>query len=163
MKVFIDEDCGTGIPKSLKLVKMPSDDIVYPSNHPPIRFGTKDPEWLRWVGENRYLALSSNHKILENANEFPLILQYQVGIVFVDNGEYPTWACLRMFMNRWEWLQAIDRTERPFVYLVGLAGKPVPYDLTKGLRPPRPLRQPALHSVAPAPPLPRPGQQIQLL
>ena len=142
MKVFIDEDCGTGIPKSLKLVKMPCDELVYPHGRPPIPFGTKDLVWLPWVGANGYLALSSNHRILENAVEFRALVDNKVGIVFVDNGSYPVWAVLKMFMSRWQWFEEIDRGQRPFVYMVGLTGRPKSYDLTTGPRRPRPFRQP---------------------
>ena len=162
MKVFIDEDCGTGIPKSLRLVKVPKDDLVYPCNHLPIKFGTKDPVWLAWAGNNGYLVISNDRQILENPNEFTLITEHNLGIVFVDNGEYPVWKVLRMLLTRWEWFEEINRAERPFVYLVGLTGKPVRYDLEKGPRPPRPLRSQPLKSDPAEPPPPRPNLQVRL-
>lgn len=148
MKVFVDEDAGTGIPRALKLVKMPCEELVYPCQHPPIRFGTKDPVWIPWAGDNNYLALSNNHRILENPVEFELLVRHKLGAVFVDRGNYEVWRVLRMFMARWEWFEEIDRQPRPFVYLVGLTGAPVPYDLKRGVRPPRPYRAPGI--VAPS-------------
>ena len=143
MKVFIDEDCGTSIPKALKSVRVPCDEIVYPSNRPPVRFGTKDPIWIPWAGDNGYLALSQNQKILENPTEFELLRSHRLGVVFVNNGEYPVWQILRMFLNRWAWFEEIDRQSKPFVFLVGLTGSPVPFDLSNGPRTPRPFRAPS--------------------
>ena len=144
MKLFIDEDIGTRVPRALKLVRMPCENIVYPSNSGPIRFGTKDIDWIPWVGQNGYLAFSRNHHILENEVEFDLVRQHGVGIVFVDRGDHPSWAILRMIMQRWEWLRLIDGAQRPFAYLVGLTGRPEGYDLTRGPREPRPYRAPAI-------------------
>lgn len=157
MKVFIDEDCGTGIPKSLKLVKMPCEDLVYPQNRLPIRFGTKDPVWIPWAGDNGYLALSMNRRILENPSEFALLVEHRLGIVFVDNGKYPIWQVLKMFMVRWEWFEEINRHNKPFAYTVGLTGRPIEYDLSRGPRRPSALHPPNLQTVAlpPLPPRPR--------
>lgn len=162
MKVFIDEDCGSGIPKSLKLVKMPCDDLVYPSNRLPIKLGTKDPEWIPWAGDNGYLALSMNHHILENPAEFALVVAHGLGIVFVDWGEYPAWAVLKMLMTRWTWFEEVDRSPKPFAYYIGLSGRPVAYDLSHGPRRPRSFRGPLVPSTAPEPLPPRPRLQIPL-
>lgn len=143
MKLFLDEDMGTGIPKALKLVKMPCDSLVYPHASPPIRFGTSDTQWLEWVGDNGYLAISADRHILETPGEFDILVAHDVGIVFLDSGGYRSWQVLKWMINRWAWLDAIDRTEtRPFAYITDLSGSSKLYDLSRGPRRPRPYRSP---------------------
>jgi hypothetical protein len=143
VKLYFDEDNGKGIPQSLKAVRAPADEIEYPrnSNHARQQLGTPDRIWLPWAGDNGYLVFSQNIHILENEDEFNLLVAHRVGIVFMKNGSERSWAVLRMILNRWEWLREIDAYEpRPFVFLVGLAGRPVRYELHQGPRRPRSRR-----------------------
>jgi hypothetical protein len=137
VKIYFDEDNGSGIPRALKLVRMPAAQIEYPRDSPNAlqKLGTPDRIWIPWAGDTRYLVFSQNIHILENEEEFRLLVQHNVGIVFMNNGSELAWAVLRMIMVRWEWLQSVDNHEsRPFVYIVGLTGRPVAYDLRQGPR-----------------------------
>lgn len=150
MKLFFDEDMGSRIPKAVKSLEAPCESVVYPSNYDPIRLGTKDPEWLPWVGENGYLAISTNRHILEMPSEFELIPRYSVGIIFLDYGSYRLWEVMSWIIRRWEWLELVDRTiPRPFVYVTGVIGTPARYDLGRGPARPRPYRRPPDESTDP--------------
>lgn len=143
MKVFFDEDMGTRIPRAIKSLEAPCQDVVFPSNHGLIRLGTPDSVWLPWVGERGYLAISNNRGILENPSEFNLVVKHQVGIVFLDNGSYRLWDVMAWITRRREWFDAVDRTvDRPFAYVTGIVGSPKRYDLARGPRRPRPYRSP---------------------
>ena len=141
MKIFFDEDNGHRLPRALRLVKMPAEAIESPyrTTIPEIRPGTKDRDWIPWAGDNGWLVFSQNYHMLQNHEEFELLLRHKVGIVFTKQGNYRTWEVLRIVVDRWDWLQQIDRHgERPFAFLIGLDRRPRQYDLSLG---PMPFRR----------------------
>jgi hypothetical protein len=131
VKVFLDEDNGTGIPKALRLVRAPAAQIVFPESDAGsiIRKGTSDLEWLSWVGTNGFLAISQNIRLMDNPLERQHLLEVSAGVVFIGSGRQPAWKVLRLLLRRWEWLQQIDAHEpRPFAVRLDFAGRPWSYD-----------------------------------
>ena len=131
MKVFLDEDNGTGIPKALRLVRAPAAQIVFPGNDPGsvIRKGASDLEWLSWVGTNEFLAISQNTRLMDNPLERQHLVDVSAGVIFIGSGRQPSWKVLRLLLKRWEWLQQIDTHEpRPFALRLDFAGAPWSYD-----------------------------------
>jgi hypothetical protein len=126
VKLFFDEDNGTGIPKALHLNKRAGDEIHYPSNrgHQAIKKGTPDKGWLPEVGLQGWLVFSQNKWMINNEEERKLIISNKVGIIYLDNGNEKAFPVMRMLLNRWPWLELVDATiPRPFAYLIGIGGR----------------------------------------
>jgi hypothetical protein len=51
--------------------------------------GTPDEEWLKDVGREGWLAISSNTRILTNDNQRQILVDEKVGIVFFTSGQLP--------------------------------------------------------------------------
>ena len=133
MKIFFDEDNGTGIPRALKLVRVPNAEIHYASNkdNQLIGKGAKDPDWIPLIGAQRFLLFSQNKAMIENEFERRLLIEHRVGAVFLATGRQRAHEVLRMLLNRWEWLELVDATiERPFAYIVPLSERVRRIDLT---------------------------------
>jgi len=78
--------------------------------------GKKDIEWLPWVGQNQWLLVSCNKKMLKVPSETRAIVENKVGVVFLTTGEeYPA-KVLRLLLTKWHDLELLwQNTERPFV------------------------------------------------
>lgn len=78
--------------------------------------GARDTDWLQMVGENGWLALSCNKRMLFVPEEAEAIRKWNVGIVFVTTGEEHPHRLLATLLRRWSDLEALDQGEpRPFV------------------------------------------------
>ena len=88
MKIFFDEDNGTGIPRALGLLRITDTEIHFASdkNHQIVKRGTPDSAWIPTAGENGWLVFSQNKHMLGNAAERMLLMQHNVGIVFSRTG-----------------------------------------------------------------------------
>ena len=110
MILLCDEDVGTGIPHALTDVGFNARALV------TMGWGGKDDtEWLKIVGQNRWLVFSHNKKMLAVAREKQTILDYSVGIIFLTTGVENTANQLKMLLNRWSTLELLNSiTPRPF-------------------------------------------------
>ena len=110
MILLCDEDVGTGIPHALVDVGFDARALV------KMGWGGKDDtEWLKIVGQNRWLVFSHNKKMLAVAREKRTILDCSVGIIFLTTGVENTANQLKMLLNRWSTLELLNSiTPRPF-------------------------------------------------
>jgi PIN like domain len=132
VKIFFDEDNGTGIPRALQLIRPPNGEVHYPSNkgNQLVGKGTKDRDWIPLAGRLGMLVFSQNKRMLENAEERGLLIEHEVGAVYLSSGNERAVPVMRMLLNRWEWLTLVDATvERPFAYLVTVNGRVRKLDL----------------------------------
>ncbi len=119
----------------MQLIRLPRTEVTFPSNNPHaiVRKGTKDREWLPVVGAKGYIVISQNISMLESEEEVRLIVENNVGIVFVAGGEDRPHKVLQVLLNRWEDLEQIElNLPRPFCRMLSLAGRLTKYDLTQG-------------------------------
>jgi len=134
VKLFFDEDNGTGIPRALSLIKPPEDTIFYPSdkNHQVVKRGTKDRDWIPIAGENGWLVFSQNKWMVNNEEERNLLIANRVGIVYLSTGGARAFPVMKMLLNRWNWLRELDAdvTSRPFAHLITIQGSHRQIDLT---------------------------------
>ena len=119
MILLCDEDIGTGIPKSLKLVGLESRYLRRLG-----LAGKPDPVWLTKAGQNGWLAFSYNKKILKVPSERETIIREKVGIVFLTNGTEYNRTVLRLLLTKWDTLELLwTTTERPFVRFLSPNGR----------------------------------------
>ena len=81
-----------------------------------------DVQWLTDAGQDGWLVISCNIEILNVEIERDTIERERVGIVFLTSGQENSPDILRVILNKWEWLEAIDfQVERPFVYTLRIS------------------------------------------
>ena len=112
-------------PAGAGLLRITDTEIHFASdkNHQIVKRGTPDSAWIPTAGENGWLVFSQNKHMLGNAAERMLLMQHNVGIVFLENGNANSHLVMKLILNRWEWMRLIDSNEaRPFAYMLRLAG-----------------------------------------
>ncbi|MCL4552098.1 MAG: hypothetical protein M1305_00870 [Candidatus Marsarchaeota archaeon] len=123
MILFCDEDLGEGVPQALRSVHLDVQWVLDRYKPDQRNKRVEDVRWLTDAGRNRWLALSCNKKILTVQHERETIEREKVGIVFLTTGQEDSVAVLRLVLNKWTWLQAIDeQIDRPFAYLMTIKG-----------------------------------------
>ncbi len=118
MKLLCDEDIGTSVPKALALVGYPAHsmyDVGWRSR--------SDIDWLPDAAAAGYLVFSNNKRMLLVQGEKDAIEENNLGIVFLTNGEERLADVLRLLLNKWKWLEEIDRQPKPFVYFLSPKGR----------------------------------------
>lgn|GEM_PF-3227171 len=139
MKLFFDEDNASGIPKAVRLLKAPDlTSLEYPSNDFKTRHrwpkATPDADWLPWAGQENYLVISQNTRILETPHEFALIGPNKVKIVFIENGHTKSWRVFQVLQSKWKWLNEQWHREGPAIWILRLNGRVEPYPAANGPR-----------------------------
>jgi len=120
MRVFVDEDTGSGLGKALRAVGVDGD---YVGRGRSFGTGVKDEIWIPYAGINRMLVLSRNTGILQSESQRGLLIAGQVGIVFLP-AHLSSIDLLRLVMKKWDWIVAIDETEdRPFAFRLTQYGR----------------------------------------
>lgn len=102
---------------------------------------TKDPVWLRAVGVNGWLGLTSDKYIRRRPGEKQAIIDHRAGcfILTYKNDLYKP-EIIRVVLDNIEKMEEKFRTTpRPFIYTVTKGGKFTPVDLSRpyGSRPSR--------------------------
>lgn len=121
MILACDEDVGVGVPTALKAVGLKAVISIPKEGHT----GQPDTEWLTMAGRKKWLAFSFNKAMLNVPTERDVIIAEKVGIVFLTSGQERIHQVLRFLLNRWAWLEKIDKeTFRPFAYIVSIKGRP---------------------------------------
>jgi hypothetical protein len=121
VKLFVDEDTGSGIAQALIANGIAEVEYVGPGR--AIERGTLDVDWLPYIGRNGYLLLSRNKAILRVPAERRLFISHQVGAVFLPGRKATAEELLHLVLGRLAWLEEIDRTEpRPFAFVLYRTG-----------------------------------------
>ena len=116
MILYFDEDMGKSVAEALSAVGLRT--ILWKLK----RYGGNnnripDVRWLTDAGRYGWLVISCNTEILNVEIERETIERERVGIVFLTSGQENAPDTLRLILNRWKWLEAIDsQVQRPFVY-----------------------------------------------
>jgi len=117
--LLCDEDVGAGIPKALDLVGCETKYL-----HGLGWGGKPDTWWLAQAGQNRWLVLSCNKKILKVPDERQTLKVEKVGIVFLTSGQEHSRAVLRLLLSKWDTLELLWNTlERPFARFLSPNGR----------------------------------------
>ena len=128
MKLFFDEDMGSGVPKALYDLNLDGVSVLWAVKvfRKRRRAGEKisDEIWIPFAGQAVSLAISANRAILESDPQRELLIEHNVGSVFMASGEYSNFDTMKLLLRKWGWLNAIHLNEpRPFAYIVNLAGR----------------------------------------
>lgn len=123
MKLFFDEDTGIKVPAALKLVGF-SVSWVGQRSHGGVGKGTQDEDWIPIVGRNKWLLFSCNKGILEAEAQRKLLIEHNVGAVFLTTGQERNPDVLYLILHKMRWLEKIDaEVRRPFAFLITIRGR----------------------------------------
>ena len=110
MILLCDEDVGTGVPTALTAGGYDARSLVGMSWG-----GLPDQFWLEKAGQNGWLVLSCNKRMLKVTAERDTIIRERVGIVFLTSGEEQPRRVLLRLLQKWQDLELLWRsTPRPF-------------------------------------------------
>ena len=110
MILLCDEDVGIGVPTALTAVGYDVRSLVGMSWG-----GLPDQFWLEKAGQNGWLVLSCNKRMLKVTAERDTIIRERVGIVFLTSGEEQPRRVLLQLLQKWQDLELLWRsTPRPF-------------------------------------------------
>ena len=119
MILMCDEDIGRGIPHALS-------DVGYSTVSVAQRgwIGRPDTELLTTAGRNGWVFFSANKKMLQVPHERDAIVNNNVGVIFLTNGEERIVKILQLLLRKWDDLDLLDRTEpRSFVRFLNMRGQ----------------------------------------
>ena len=80
MKIFVDEDTGSGLGRALHAVDI---DSWHVSRLQAITPGTPDERWIPIVASDQRLILSRNIGMLDSDHQRQLLIDHQACIVFL--------------------------------------------------------------------------------
>ena len=123
MKLFFDEDTGRGVPEALRAIGIRCEYVSQNVQVGGVAKGTADEDWIPRAGQRRLLVFSCNQEILRAEAQRELWINANVGGVFLTSGQEKKRDLLLLILRRYEWLEAIDETPRPFAYKVDIRGK----------------------------------------
>jgi len=97
--------------------------------------GTKDVEWLPYVGENKLILVTKDKEIKRKPNEKALLLQYKIVAFYLGGSEKSGHDILKQLANAWEKMEAKAKqqlkTKRAGAFLVNPRGSKIdPIPLT---------------------------------
>ena len=118
MILLCDDDVGTGVPNALRAVAYPARSLY------GLGWGGRpDVWWLERAGQNGWLVFSCNKRMLLVPRERKAIIDNNVGVVYLTNGEETPALMLKVLLNRWHKLEFLDATTpRPFARFLSPRG-----------------------------------------
>lgn len=128
MKLFFDEDAGTGVAKTIPLLGMlPQGDVTFVrrvwrrTQYPaPIQ----DETWIPWAASHGFMAISRNTAIIGTDRQRQLVADSGLGIVFIPQ-HITALEVFNLIQRRWSYLELMFAAEpRPFMYHIPLTGDP---------------------------------------
>src|SRR5215210_7444787 len=87
--------------------------------------GTKDPVWLRKVGENGWLAITRDENIRHRPGEKQAIINHRVGcFIFTYRNTLKKAEIVELVLKHIEKMEgAFETTPRPFIYTIAMDGQ----------------------------------------
>ena len=107
---FTDRDLGKAFPAALRAAGL---SVERHTDH--FADNATDPEWLRVVGRQRWLALTHDRRIRYKTNERDAVMRAGVGL-FVLVGQAPTLELAQNFVNSLgKVLEFLEINDPPFI------------------------------------------------
>lgn len=101
MRFFIDENLGHDLAKGLDLLGYSVEHLL--DSFPP---GTKDEDWLEYVGKNNLALITKDKGIRRKPNEKALLLKYRVVAFYLGGSKRSGRDIAKQLMNAWEKMEA---------------------------------------------------------
>lgn len=124
--IFLDEGIGRSVYEALLRVRLEGVKYVreeFRDNGKDGR-GVDDVIWLQMIGERRWLAITRDKQILKQVAERRTLIQYQVGLIVLDDDHATSFQLLQMIVcHRDRLLELHEGMSRPFAYVMDRRGR----------------------------------------
>lgn len=113
--IFIDRSVPKAVAQALQLVRR---DVLWLEDVWLFRHDTKEPVWLKMVGEAGWLTVSRDKKIISRPAERQAITDANVGaFIFTQKTDPSKWDYLRLLASNLDEMERRFSGEpRPFIY-----------------------------------------------
>ncbi len=101
VKFFFDEGLGHNLVKGLSLQGKNVEHVL-----DTFLQGTKDVEWLSYVGENKLVLVTKDKGIRRKPNEKAMLQKYGVVAFYLGGSEKSGHDILKQLVNAWENMEA---------------------------------------------------------
>jgi len=130
VRFFFDEGLGQNLANGLSQIGKNVEHVL--DNFPQ---GTKDVEWIKYVGENRLALVTKDKGIRRKPNEKAMLLKYGIVAFYLGGSEKSGHDILKQLANAWENMEAKAqktlKTSQAGAFIVRpKGGKIVPIPLT---------------------------------
>jgi hypothetical protein len=117
MTIFLDRCVPRSIARGLQVVRS---DVVWFEDVTHFTPTTQDSEWLRFVGQQGWLAITRDKRIASRPAERTAVVTYGVGLfVLAYRQNLNIWGMFRLIVGSLdEMLQKFGQTPRPFLFAV---------------------------------------------
>ncbi|MDK1029358.1 MAG: DUF5615 family PIN-like protein [Anaerolineae bacterium] len=97
IRFFFDEGLGPNLAKGLNLIGKNVEHVLesYPA-------GTKDVDWLSYVGENKLVLITKDKGIRKKPNEKSMLVKYKIVAFYLGGSEKSGHDILKQLVNAWE-------------------------------------------------------------
>ena len=101
IRFFIDENLGHDLARGLSLLGYSVEHLL--DSFPP---GTKDVDWLEYVGKRKLALITKDKQIRRKPNEKALLLKYKVVAFYLGGSEQSGQNIAKQLINAWEKMEA---------------------------------------------------------
>ena len=120
MKLFFDENLG--IQLVLGLRGFGEEEVIHLTEI--FDKGTKDVDWLPYVGQNGYTLITVDKNIRRRPQERGAFLHHNVGAIFLAGKSMSRWNRIQQIVRAWHKIEAIvDREQPPFAFILRRSGR----------------------------------------
>ena len=102
VRFFFDEGLGKNLADGLSLIGKNVEHVL--DSFPP---GTKDSEWLGYVGKNKLVLVTKDKAIRRKPNEKAMLLEYGVVAFYLGGSEKSGHDILKQLVNAWESMEEL--------------------------------------------------------
>ena len=106
IRFFIDENLGHDLAKGLGLLGFNVEHLL--DSFPQ---GTKDVDWLEYVGKNNLALVTKDKGIRRKPNEKALLLKYRVVAFYLGGSEQSGQNIVKQLVNAWEKMETEARKQ----------------------------------------------------
>lgn len=127
MKFFFDNNISRNMAHAMELL-----DVGCRVLHLQDQFeeGTKDEDWLPFVGNNGYILVTRDKKITKRRAELEAYKRHKVGAFILTGKKLSIWAQVKQLILAWEKMKILaEKTPRPFAFQIRSKGKIIPIGL----------------------------------
>lgn len=118
MTFFFDNNLSKKISDGLRAF---GESAIHLQEHFP--GDTPDVEWLKYVGENKYILVTRDERVRWNPAEKVALKQYGVGAFFLGGKNLSSWKIIEQVVRNWTRMKEIsDKRSRPFAVRIPPSG-----------------------------------------
>jgi hypothetical protein len=102
VRFFIDEGLGHNLSKGLSLLGKNVEHVL-----DTFQSGTKDIEWLDYVGKNKLILITKDKGIRRKPNEKAMLLKYNIVAFYLGGSEKSGQDIVKQLINAWSRMEDI--------------------------------------------------------